>query len=151
MSLWLTIPLFCLHFKGVPVMAIKNKMILDGLDPSLLEWVYFYFFHIQLLILLLVVCDALLVTLLMHESHLSKCVKNKFVCVNCEFTPNRSTCCVHTAVHDAGHSNSSACEQHKLSPQIAIYAKLWSICLTEINLRNVINNCLRRNALKQFK
>lgn len=32
--------MFCLS-QGVPVMAIKNKMVLEGLDPNLLEWVFY--------------------------------------------------------------------------------------------------------------
>lgn len=27
--------------QGVPVMAIRNKMVMEGLDPNLLEWVFF--------------------------------------------------------------------------------------------------------------
>lgn len=27
--------------QGVPVMAIRNKMVLEGLDPNLLEWVFY--------------------------------------------------------------------------------------------------------------
>lgn len=27
--------------QGVPVMAIRTKMVMEGLDPNLLEWVFF--------------------------------------------------------------------------------------------------------------
>ncbi len=33
----LSMSIFCFFDQGVPVMAIKNKMILEGLDPGLLE------------------------------------------------------------------------------------------------------------------
>lgn len=37
-----TLFLFLFLLQGVPVQAIRNKMVMEGLDPNLLEWVFFF-------------------------------------------------------------------------------------------------------------
>lgn len=39
---------FFFLLQGVPVQAIRNKMVMEGLDPNLLEWVFFFIFLLLL-------------------------------------------------------------------------------------------------------